>query len=351
MIGINDSNMYREIHDQHRHVADCLRLNADMMKKSAKEVKERNIKSVVLVGRGSSDHANLVGRYAFEMYTDMVATIAAPSVVTMYNGKVDYSNSLVIGISQCGQAQDVYEVLKRCDDQGGIAVSITNVRDCLMATLKEYYMNCECGEEKSFTACKSYLTQMTILLGLVAEISGDASLKEALEKAPSVIEKCYEIEEQVRAILPMYRNANQVYLYGRGLLNALANEAELKIIESAYLDARCYGSSDFYHGPISMTPRFMPNIFYVADTLTNQSTMDLHNKLRSEKQLYTTVVTNVKEYAEMADHSVVLPEECDGILGVYGCAIFSQLFACLLAIERGYNPDFPVGLSKVTVTR
>jgi glucosamine--fructose-6-phosphate aminotransferase (isomerizing) len=79
--------------------------------------------------------------------------------------------------------------------------------------------------------------------------------------------------------------------------------------------------------------------------------MDLHNKLRSEKQLYTTVVTNVKEYAEMADHSVVLPEECDGILGVYGCAIFSQLFACLLAIERGYNPDFPVGLSKVTVTR
>ena len=42
----------------------------------------------------------------------------------------------------------------------------------------------------------------------------------------------------------------------------------------------------------------MPNIFYAADTLTNQSTMDLHNKLRSEKQLYTTVVTNVKEYAE-----------------------------------------------------
>ena len=123
MIGINDSNMYREIHDQHRHVADCLRLNADMMKKIAKEVKVRNIKSVVLVGRGSSDHANLVGRYAFEMYTDMVATIAAPSVVTMYNGKVDYSHSLVIGISQCGQAQDVYEVLKRCDDQGGIAVS------------------------------------------------------------------------------------------------------------------------------------------------------------------------------------------------------------------------------------
>ena len=63
------------------------------------------------------------------------------------------------------------------------------------------------------------------------------------------------------------------------------------------------------------------------------------------------VAAKVKEYAEMADHSVVLPEECDGILGVYGCAIFSQLFACLLAIERGYNPDFPVGLSKVTVTR
>lgn len=351
MASIKESNMYREIHDQHRHVADCLRLNDATLEKIANEVKRRNIKQVVLVGRGSSDHANLVGRYAFEIYTDMIASIATPSIVTQYQGKSDYSNCLVIGISQCGEAQDVYEVLKRCQDQGGIAVSITNVRECLMSTIKDYYMNLECGEEKSFTACKSYMTQMTLLLGLVAKISDNEELKQALEQAPAVIEKCYGIEEQIRGILPMYRNATHITLYGRGLLYALANEAELKIIESAYLDARCYACSDYYHGPISNTNRFMHNIFYAADTMTNDSTMELHNKLRSEKNIYTLLVTNREDLAVQADHAIRLPEECDGILGVYGCAIYSQLFACLIAIERGYNPDFPVGLSKVTVTR
>ena len=351
MIKIEDSNMYREIHDQPKHVKDCLELNAEKMDKIAKVVKERQIKQVVLVGRGSSDHANLVGKYAFEIYTDMVASISAPSVVTYFQGEVDYSNCLVIGISQCGEAQDVFEVLSKCQKQGGVAVSITNVRDCLMASIDEYYMNCECGEETSFTACKSYLTQTTILLGLVAKISGNKSLQEQLDKAPEVIEKSFEIEEQIRKILPLYRNANQVYLFARGFLYALANETELKIIEASYLDARCYASSDFYHGPISMTPRFMPNIFFVADSVTNETTMDLHDKLKEEKDLYTMIVTNNESYAKKAHHSVLLPKECDGILGLYGCAIFSQLFACLLSIERGFNPDFPVGLSKVTVTR
>ena len=350
MIKVEESNLYREIHEQPKHVEHCLRLNEEMMEKIASEVKRRDIKQVVLVGRGSSDHANLVGKYAFEIYTDMIASIATPSVTTYYDGNVDYSNALVIGISQCGEAQDVFEVLSKCHNQGGIAVSITNVRDCLMSSF-EYYMNLECGEEKSFTACKSYLTQMTILLGLVAKISGSKALSSQLKKAPEVIEKCFEIEKQIYQILPMYRNANQVYLFARGLLYALANETELKIIEASYLDARCYASSDFYHGPISMTPRFMPNIFFIADSTTNETTIELHNKLKDEKNLYTMIVTNDEKISKLANHSVLLPEECDGILGVYGCAVFSQLFACLLAIERGYNPDFPEGLSKVTVTR
>lgn len=348
---IQESNMYREIHDQPRHVRDAWQKNLPMMKKIAGEVKRRGIRTVVLVGRGSSDHANLVGRYAFERYTNMVASIATPSIVTMYGGKTDLSDCLVIGISQCGEARDVYEVLERCDKQGGIAVSITNVRDCLMASLDRYYMNCECGEETSYTACKSYMTQMTILLGLVAEIADDDGLREALTQAPEAVEACMALEGRIHELLPMYRNAQQVYLFGRGMLYALANETELKLIEAAYLDARTYASSDYYHGPISNTPRFVPSIFFAADEPTNDSTMELHRKLKEEKQMYTLVVSNREDLVKQGSHGVLLPKQCDGILGVYGCAVFSQLLACLLSIERGYDPDFPVGLSKVTVTR
>ena len=52
----------------------------------------------------------------------------------------------------------------------------------------------------------------------------------------------------------------------------------------------------------------------------------------------------------MANEAVLLPKEAEGVAGVFGMVVFSQLFACLLSLARGYNPDEPIGLSKTTVT-
>jgi glutamine--fructose-6-phosphate transaminase len=48
----------------------------------------------------------------------------------------------------------------------------------------------------------------------------------------------------------------------------------------------------------------------------------------------------------MANEAVLLPKEAEGVAGVFGMAVFSQLFACLLSLARGYNPDEPIGLYK-----
>ena len=48
----------------------------------------------------------------------------------------------------------------------------------------------------------------------------------------------------------------------------LANETELKIQETSYLDARCYGSADYRHGPIATAQRFVPYLFFLADEKT-----------------------------------------------------------------------------------
>ena len=135
-------------------------------------MKERKIKTVVFVGRGSSDHANLVGRYLFETKCSMVASICAPSVVTAYHSNVDYSNVLMIAVSQSGGARDIYEVMKHCDEQGGVCVCVTNVEGSLMTQAGKYQVRNHCGPERSVTAGKSYLTQVTIVTALAAYISG-----------------------------------------------------------------------------------------------------------------------------------------------------------------------------------
>lgn len=105
MIDTSNSIFWKEIFEQPEAVANCLAANREVCKQIAAEVKERNIKTVVLVGRGSSDHANLVGRYLFEAKCGMVTSISAPSVVTAYKSAPDYSNVLMIAVSQSGGAR------------------------------------------------------------------------------------------------------------------------------------------------------------------------------------------------------------------------------------------------------
>jgi len=347
---INQSRLWKEIHQQADCIDECLKYNVTIIKDIAKEVKKRHIKNIVFAARGSSDHAAQVAKYVFEIYTDMFVTIGAPSIVTCYETQANYKNALVIGISQSGGAQDVYQVMKKCIEDGGICVSITNEPDCLMSTIGDYRLNNHCGEETSITAAKSYITQLTILIALAAYISEEKELLDILNELPQIVNDAYSLENQVKNIIPYVRNTEHLMIFGRGLLYGLAQESELKIQETSYLDARCYAASDYQHGPIATALRFVPAIFFIADKKTNQSIYDLHQRLKEERKIYSIIISNDKTIAKQGDLSILIPAKYDGLKAVFVCAIISQMFACLLSISRGYNPDNPDGVSKHTVT-
>lgn len=350
MNSLNESKLWKEIHQQADCIDACLKKNTPILKEIANVVKQRQIKNIVFVARGSSDHAAQVAKYVFEMYTHFLTNIATPSIITCYNGKVNYKDSLVIGISQSGGARDVYEVMKKCINDGGICVSITNEPNCLMSTIGDYRLNNECGEETSITAAKSYITQLTILIALAAYISNEPKLVDLLPELSSIVKESYRLEDQVKAIIPLYRNTEHLLIFGRGLLYGLAQETELKIQETSYLDARCYAASDYQHGPIATALRFVPALFFIADTPTNESILLLHKRLKKEKHIFSTVISNQKEITDLGDSSILIPSDYDGLKAVFSCAVISQMFACLLSISRGYNPDSPDGVSKHTVT-
>lgn len=351
MIDTKESVFWKEIFEQPEAVRNCLKENEPVLREIAKEVKQRKIKTVVFVGRGSSDHANLVGRYLFETKCSMVASICAPSVVTAYHSDVDYSNVLMIAVSQSGGARDIYEVMKHCDEQGGVCVCVTNVEGSLMTQAGKYQVRNHCGPERSVTAGKSYLTQVTIVTALAAYISGDPELLSVLDELGTIVERSLAVlEPQVRDVVRYYRNTEHMLLMGRGLMDALANEVELKIQETSYLDARSYGSADYRHGPIATALRFVPCVFLIADRHTNYCAIDLLKRLKEESSIWCTVVTNDPEIAKLGDTSVLLPEAFDGIRAVFAGAVFGQMFSCLCSLSRGYDPDCPKGVSKQTVT-
>ena len=344
------SRMWMEIFEQPEKIKDTLRINTPIIKKIVSDIKQRNIKTVIFAARGSSEHACQVARYLFETKCGMTASIATPSVITLYNGNIDLSNVLTIGVSQSGGAQDVYEFMLATEKQGGLCVSVTNDRNSIMANVGDYRMDLECGEEKSITAAKSYLTQLTLLTAIAGYLSNDQELIDLLPNISTIVDKSLALEPQVKIIVPYLRNNENLLIIGRGLLYGLALETELKIQETCYLDARAYAASDYQHGPIATSKRFVPVLFFIGDPLTDESVIKLHERLKQEHKIFSIIVTN-NEQSYDADLVVRINNTYTGMSAVFSCAVFSQMLACLLSIARGYNPDEPKGVSKHTVTR
>src|ERR1044071_5416991 len=75
-------------------------------------LKAQDIRLIVLVARGSSDNAALFGRYLLEITGSIPVSLAAPSVHTLYNAKLNLKQTLVVGVSQSGEGTDINRVLE-----------------------------------------------------------------------------------------------------------------------------------------------------------------------------------------------------------------------------------------------
>lgn len=77
-----------------------------------KFVRQQKFRLVVFVASGTSDNAAQLVCYLTEITTGIPASLAAPSVHTLYRTKLDYRQALVIGISQSGEGTDINMVLE-----------------------------------------------------------------------------------------------------------------------------------------------------------------------------------------------------------------------------------------------
>jgi len=75
---------------------------------------------IILVARGTSDNAAQFGRYLIEITTRIPVSLAAPSVLTLYESSLDLRDVLVVGISQSGESTDTNAVLEDARKRGGL---------------------------------------------------------------------------------------------------------------------------------------------------------------------------------------------------------------------------------------
>src|SRR3981189_743240 len=116
------SRMLEEIRQQPAVLARTLAAELRGFERFKQRLAKRRPGLIVLVARGTSDNAALFGRYLLEITTGIPVSLAAPSIATLYEARVDYRDALVVAISQSGESTDTNLVLERARAQGAMTL-------------------------------------------------------------------------------------------------------------------------------------------------------------------------------------------------------------------------------------
>src|ERR1043165_9586731 len=143
------SRMLDEIREQPRALERTLAEELRRLPRFQRLIAKRRPRLVVLVARGTSDNAALFGRYLLEITTGIPVSLAAPSIATLYEAPIDYSDALVVAISQSGESTDTNLVLERARAQGALTLGITNEAGSAMARIAECTLLVRAGKERA----------------------------------------------------------------------------------------------------------------------------------------------------------------------------------------------------------
>jgi glucosamine--fructose-6-phosphate aminotransferase (isomerizing) len=312
---------------------------------------------VVLVARGTSDNAALFARYLIETAVGVPVALAAPSVTTIYGARVRWKNALVVGISQSGESTDTNLVLEAAREQGALTVGITNEAGSAMTRLVDEVFLVRAGRERSVAATKTYTGQL--LMGyLLAYALGAPFPPAAIQRLAAAAARALKLKKQVAELSERYRYMSNAVVVGRGLNYANAFELSLKLMETCYVVAERFSGADFIHGPIALVEQAFPVFVFAAPGPTYAGTRDMLEKLK-QLDAETIVITESDDpkLLSSATRSMRIrgrsprvagcPED---LLSPIPYIIPGQLFAAFLAEQKGFNPDKPRTLSKVTKT-
>lgn len=278
----------------------------------------RDFEMVLLVARGSSDNAALAARYLIEIHLGIPVCLAAPSVITRYDGAIRYPKCLAVGISQSGAAPDVSEVLAELRRQGHATLAITNTPGSRITDEAEHTLLLDAGEEKAVAATKTYTASVLATYQLVRALGAD--LPDVTIPDDQWIDQCRTAAEND---LTKLLRCPIVFSLARGYNFATCQETALKLIECALVPCKPYSLADFEHGPKAMAGSGSAAIIF-GDTPASL--------LDSGTQI------------------LVAPKSDQGPASAIWDVIYGQWLALFAARARGYDPDRPERLAKVTET-
>ena len=295
---------------------------------------------VATCARGSSDHAATYAKYLFETQLGFVTASASPSVGSVYEAEQKLANALYIVISQSGKSPDLLRNAEAAREAGARVVALVNVEDSPLAQLADTVLPLCAGPERSVAATKSYLASLAAILQLAAHWKNEAPLLDALPALPDALRSAWQCDWS--SLTEGLVDAHNLFVLGRGLGLAAAQEAALKFKETCGLHAEAYSSAEVKHGPMALVGPGFPVLAFAQPDETGAGTLAAAQEFRGrDAQVWVAAEQGGDLPLAHSPHPACAP-----LLTIQ--SYYRAINA--LALLRGYNPDVPPHLNKVTET-
>ena len=139
--------LHDEIAEQPEVAARFLAAQAEPIGLIAASLRARPVRQVLIVARGTSDHAALYAQYVLGIRHRLSVGLGTPSIVSLYGVVPDFADTLVIGISQSGASPDLVAVVAAARAQGASTVAITNDPASTLAAAADRTIDLGAGPE------------------------------------------------------------------------------------------------------------------------------------------------------------------------------------------------------------
>jgi glucosamine--fructose-6-phosphate aminotransferase (isomerizing) len=338
------SRMRREIAEQPARWQDTLSRGDAQLRAVRDRIWSRPPRAVLFVARGTSDHAALYGGYLVQTALQVPAASASPSVVTLYGAAPDLRDVLVVAVSQSGGSPDLVAFVEMARDRGAATLTLTNDTSSALAAISDETIDILAGQETSVAATKSYTAELLTLAALFADVDTAALLPSLPDLGERVLA---DASGPVPELAARYRYATRVMTAARGYSSASAREAALKLVETSYVSAHGMSSADLLHGPVALLDQSVPLLCF-ASAGPDAAEIGHLVELAGGRGVDVDVIGD----GTVAGRTMpaVLPRDVRPELRPILEILPAQLLAAEVAVARGYDPDAPRGLSKVTRT-
>jgi len=356
--------MLKEIHEQPRAIADCLRgrLQAGgcVQLGGLAEVLDRLAAAprLTIAACGTSWHSALVGEYLIEHLARLPVEVEYASEFR-YREPLLGDGDAVLAISQSGETADTIAALREAKARGALPVGICNVVGSTLARETAAGVYTHAGPEIGVASTKAFTAQVAALVLLAMSLAHRrgtidreraAALADELASIPDKIKQILGQEEAIKTLADRFTYAPNFLYLGRSFNFPVALEGALKLKEISYIHAEGYPAAEMKHGPIALIDRLMPVVVIAATAHTSDKMLANIEEVRARQGRVIAVTTpGQEEVKRLAEFVIEVPATLDDLSPLLA-VIPLQLLAYHIAVNRGCDVDQPRNLAKsVTV--